>query len=305
MGVATYPNHANTIEALFGSAELAMYEAKRLQTSAVIYSNKLDVSKEQSLSFSTEIKEALEQNQFKFYVQPKLNLRTNKIVAVEALIRWLNPQQELLSPDKFIPQAEKAGHIAKISLWMLINAAIHYAKWQSYGINISIAVNLSARDLMDVDLPDKIAKILSDRQIPPKAIALEITESSIMEDPEQARITVARLSNMGLKISIDDFGTGYSSFAYLKNLQVDELKIDKSFIINMTPDSEDIKIVRSTIDLAHNMRLSVVAEGTETKAALDFLKELNCDFGQGYLIGRPMPVEKLNDYLIDWEAKDA
>ncbi len=199
MGVATYLNHANTIEALFGSAELAMYEAKRLQTNAVIYSNKLDVSKEQSLSFSTEIKEALEQNQFKFYVQPKLNLRTNKIVAVEALIRWLNPQQELLSPDKFIPQAEKAGHIAKISLWMLINAATHYAKWQSYGINISIAVNLSARDLMDVDLPDKIAKILSDRQIPPKAIALEITESSIMEDPEQARITVARLSKYGPK----------------------------------------------------------------------------------------------------------
>ena len=210
-----------------------------------------------------------------------------------------------MSPDKFIPQAEKAGHIAKISLWMLINAATHYTKWQSYGINISIAVNLSARDLMDLDLPDKIAIILSDRQIPPKAIALEITESSIMEDAEQARITVSRLSNMGLKISIDDFGTAYSSFAYLKNLQVDELKIDKSFIINMTPDSEDIKIVRSTIDLAHNMRLSVVAEGTETKAALDFLKELNCDFGQGYLIGRPMPVEKLNDYLIDWEAKDA
>lgn len=154
MGVATYPNHANTIEALFGGAELAMYEAKRLQTNAVIYSNKLDVSKEQSLSFSTEIKEALEQNQFKFYVQPKLNLRTNKIVSVEALIRWLNPQQELLSTDKFIPQAEKAGHIAKISLWMLINAATLYAKWQSYGINISIAVNLSARDLMDLDLPD-------------------------------------------------------------------------------------------------------------------------------------------------------
>ena len=238
-------------------------------------------------------------------MQPKLNLRTNKIVAVEALIRWLNPQQELLSPDKFIPQAEKAGHIAKISLWMLINAATHYAKWQSYGINISIAVNLSARDLMDVDLPDKIAKIMSDRHIPPKAIALEITESSIMEDPEQARITVARLSNMGLKISIDDFGTGYSSFAYLKNLQVDELKIDKSFIINMTPDSEDIKIVRSTIGLAHNMGLSVVAEGIETEAALDLLKELNCDFGQGYLIGRPMPVEKFNDWLIDWEAKDA
>ncbi len=126
-----------------------------------------------------------------------------------------------------------------------------------------------------------------------------------MEDAEQVRITVSRLSNMGLKISIDDFGTAYSSFAYLKNLQVNELKIDKSFIINMTPDSEDIKIVRSTIDLAHNMRLSVVAEGIETKAALDLLKELNCDFGQGYLIGRPMPVEKLNDYLIDWEAKDA
>ena len=281
-----------------------MYEAKRLQINCVAYDAKLDLRNEQNISFISDLKIAEEQNQFKFYVQPKLDLHTNKIIGVESLIRWLNPDQQLVYPDHFIPKAEKMGQIAKISMWMLVQAANYYAEWLSYGIEVSIAVNLSARDLMDTELPDKIYKILNDKKVPSKALVLEITESSIMENPERAQMIVARLSNMGLKISIDDFGTGYSSFAYLKNLQVNELKIDKSFIMNMTSESEDIKIVRSTIDLAHNMGLKVVAEGIENALALDLLAQLGCDYGQGYHICRPMPAEKFNDWLIDWETKE-
>ncbi len=304
MGLATFPNHANQVELLVSRAELAMYEAKRLQVHAVVYDSKLDVSKEQNIAFVSELKIAEEQNQFKFFVQPKIDLATNKIVAVESLIRWLNPQGEMVYPDQFIPQAEKTGQIAKITTWMLLRAASYYAEWKSYDVDVSIAINLSARDLMDPELPDRISRILAEKSVPPKAITLEITESNIMEDPKRAQMTVAQLSNMGLKISIDDFGTGYSSFAYLKNLQVNELKIDKSFIIDMTPNSEDIKIVRSTIDLAHNMGLKVVAEGIENKMVLELLKTMGCDYGQGYYIARPMPVEDFNDWLIDWETKD-
>ncbi len=236
-------------------------------------------------------------------MQPKLDLHTNKIVGVESLIRWFNKDKQLVYPDQFIPQAERFGHIAKISMWMLIRAANCYSEWLSFGVDVSIAVNLSARDLMDNELPDRIFRILSDKKVPTRALTIEITESSIMENPERAQIIVARLSNMGVKISIDDFGTGYSSFAYLKNLQVNELKIDKSFILNMTSENEDNKIVRSTIDLAHNMGLKVVAEGIEDESVLDLLIKLGCDYGQGYYICRPMPAEKFNDWLIDWETK--
>ena len=304
MGIATYPNHADNVESLLICAEVAMYEAKRLQINCVAYDIKLDLRNEQNISFISDLKIAEEHNQFKFYVQPKLDLNTKKVIGVESLIRWLKPEQQLIHPDQFIPKAEKTGQIAKISMWMLVRAAGYYAEWASYGIDVSIAVNLSARDLMDTELPDKIHRILNEKKVPSRALVLEITESSIMENPERAQMIVARLSNMGLKISIDDFGTGYSSFAYLKNLQVNELKIDKSFIINMTSESEDIKIVRSTIDLAHNMGLKVVAEGIENELVLELLTQLGCDYGQGYYICRPMPVEKFNDWLIDWEARE-
>ncbi|MES2826469.1 MAG: EAL domain-containing protein [Pseudomonadota bacterium] len=303
MGIATFPNHADNVESLLICAEVAMYEAKRLQVYSVIYDANLDSRNERNISFISDLKVAEEQNQFKFYVQPKLDLRTNKVVGVESLIRWLNNDQQLVYPDEFIPLAERVGHIAPISMWMLMGAANYYSEWVGYGVDVSIAVNLSARDLMDNELPDKVYRILMDKKVPTRALTLEITESSIMENPERAQMTVARLSNMGIKISIDDFGTGYSSFAYLKNLQVNELKIDKSFIQNMTAENEDIKIVRSTIDLAHNMGLKVVAEGIEDETVLDLLTQLGCDYGQGYYICRPMPVEKFNDWLIDWETK--
>ena len=186
MGIATFPNHANEIELLVSRAELAMYEAKRLQVHAVIYDSKLDVSKEQNIAFVSELKVAEEQNQFKFYVQPKIDLASNKIVAVESLIRWLNPQGEMVYPDQFIPQAEKTGQIAKITTWMLLRAASYYAEWKSFDVDVSIAINLSARDLMDTELPNRISRILAEKSIPPKAFTLEITESNIMEDPQRA-----------------------------------------------------------------------------------------------------------------------
>ena len=302
IGIASYPEHAENDEQLLAHAEIAMHVAKSRQSGVVIFEPSFDVTSKVNLTLASDLKAAIAQHHFQLFVQPKVNLKTGEISSVEALIRWMHPEKGCIFPDQFIPFAEQTGHIQKISMMMLNLAAGYSAHWQAQGIYLPIAVNLSTRDLIDHHLPNKIVEILKTHHLNTDALTLEITEGTIMEDPLRALETLEELSSLGFKLSIDDFGTGYSSLAYLKKLPVDELKIDKSFVLNMSQDQDDIKIVRSTINLAHTFNLKVVAEGIENMEAWDLLKYLGCDFGQGYFISRPMPADKFVNWLNDWKA---
>ncbi|MEZ0330826.1 MAG: EAL domain-containing protein [Methylophilaceae bacterium] len=304
IGVASYPEHADSAELLLSRAEMAMYATKSSGAGALIYDSNHDVSSQQSLTFASEIKLAVDTNQLALYLQPKIDLGTGHVIGAEALIRWNHPKKGLIYPDNFIPFAEQSGNINKISMWMLAEVARFSGEWQhEHHLPAPvIAINLSARDLVDHLLPNKIQEMLTINKLSNHAISLEITESSIMDDPKRALNTLNVLSEMGLKLSIDDFGTGYSSLSYLKNLPVNELKIDKSFVLNMENDKADVNIIRSTVDLGHNLGLKVVAEGIENQNVWTALEGLGCDFGQGYFISKPMPADQFTKWLESWTA---
>jgi len=301
IGIAGYPAHAADAATLLSRVEVAMYAAKQAKNGAVIYSPDIDKSSQQSLSLLSEMRAALERNDFRLYVQPKVSLTTNEVVAVEALVRWLHPERHFIYPDQFIPFAEQTGFIRQLTHWMMNASAQACRDWKNAGIRLKISVNISTRDLMDQELPEKFSRILSLHQVEAADFCLEITESAIMDDPVRAHLTLDKLHEMGMELSIDDFGTGYSSLAYLKRLPVNELKIDKSFVLKMEQDIDDTKIVKSTIDLGHNMGLRVVAEGIENVEVMNLLKELGCDQGQGYYISRPMPANELQTWLPTWQ----
>lgn len=300
IGIAGFPKNASDAESLLSRAEVAMYAAKRGNSGAVIYTPEIDKSSQQSLSLLSELRTALDQNAFRLYVQPKLDLATGQIIAAEALIRWVHPERGFIFPDQFIPFAEQTGFIRLLTLWVINEAAHICSQWVKLGHHLKMSVNLSTRDLLDQDLPEKFAQVLLRHHIGPASFCLEITESAIMDDPVRAQQTLEKLHEMGFDLSIDDFGTGYSSLAYLKSLPVDELKIDKSFVMQMERDADDTKIVKSTIDLGHNMGLRVVAEGVENRAVMLLLKEMGCDQAQGYFISKPMPAAHLIDWLPSW-----
>ncbi|KQV82552.1 diguanylate phosphodiesterase [Massilia sp. Root351] len=300
LGIAGYPLHGDSAEAILSAAEVAMYTAKQRNDGAVVYDAGFDKSSEQSLSLLTELRNAIERNEFRLFVQPKILLDSGKAVGAEALVRWVHPERGNVFPDQFIPFAEQTGFIRVLTRWVMEQSAVLCRQLAEQGIALKISVNLSTRDLMDQDLPVKFADLLAQHQLGPGSFCLEITESAIMDDPVRAQNTLERLHAMGLELSIDDFGTGYSSLAYLKRLPVDELKIDKSFVMNMEHDIGDTKIVRSTIDLGHNMGLRVVAEGIETEAVWRLLARMGCDQGQGYFMSRPMPAGQLAGWLEQW-----
>jgi diguanylate cyclase (GGDEF)-like protein len=300
VGIAGYPLHGDDAEALLSMAEVAMYSAKHRSDGAVVYDSAIDKSSATSLSLLTELRHAIERNEFRLHVQPKMQLQTGKVVGVEALVRWLHPERGNVFPDEFIPFAEQTGFIRVLTHWVLDQSAALCRDLSRQGIDLKISVNLSTRDLHDQDLPIKFNDILLRHQVAAESFCLEITESAIMEDPVRAQQTLERLYAMGVDLSIDDFGTGYSSLAYLKRMPVDELKIDKSFVLNMEADIGDTKIVRSTIDLGHNMGLRVVAEGIESEAVWRLLDALGCDEGQGYFMSRPIPGDKLVEWISTW-----
>ncbi|HSH72617.1 MAG TPA: EAL domain-containing protein [Methylophilaceae bacterium] len=301
LGIATYPDHAENEEQLLSRAEMAMYKSKASNSGAIVFEPAFDISSQDNLSLSSELKSAISNKELALYIQPKIDLITRKVCSTEALIRWKHPKKGLVFPDEFIPFAEHTGLIRSISLLMLSEAAALSATWRDHGIYIPIAVNISARDLIDHDLPNKLNNILNTHHVDTSAISLEITESSIMDDPLRAQQTLDNLSQMGVKLAIDDFGTGYSSLSYLKRLPVSELKIDKSFVLKMEEDDSDSKIVRSTIDLGHNLGLKVVAEGIENEKVWDLLKEMGCDYGQGYFMSKPMPAQDFLVWMSRWD----
>lgn len=300
MGIACWPQHAMDTDTLLGRAEVAMYVAKRKTTVVQLYDPALDSSSKQTLSLLSELRHAVEHNELRLFLQPKIALDSGKVIAAEALMRWQHPVRGLVPPDAFIPFAEQTGFVRQLTLWIFDEAARQWAGLQLPGQPLRISVNLSTRDLLDPDFPARLDVLLAKHRVAPHGFCLEITESAIMDDPLRAESTLKRLSERGFKLSIDDFGTGYSSLAYLKRLPVDELKIDKSFVMGMERDPDDAKIVRSTIDLAHNMGLSVVAEGVENIEIWHLLREQNCDEAQGYYMSKPLPVDAFKTWRDRW-----
>jgi diguanylate cyclase (GGDEF)-like protein len=303
IGMACWPLHAADADTLLSRAEVAMYAAKRRGNGALMYHPSIDAGSAQTLSLLTELRQALVQNELRLYLQPKLSLDSGVVVGAEALVRWQHPARGLVPPVQFIPFAEQTGFIRQMTIWIFEEAARHWQMLHDDGLRLVLSVNLSTRDLLDTELPQKFEALLVKHRVPAEAFCLEITESAIMDDPQRALGTLNGLSALGFKLSIDDFGTGYSSLAYLKKLPVDELKIDQSFVRNMETDSDDAKIVRSTIDLAHNLGLCVVAEGVENAQVWDMLRELNCDQAQGFHMGKPMPADQFAAWSSAWMSK--
>jgi diguanylate cyclase len=302
VGVASFPAHAQDAELLMGRAEVAMYSAKSRQAGVVIYSPELDSASAESLSLLSELRTAVDHDQLRLFLQPKVALATGRVVGAEALVRWQHPQRGMVAPMRFIPFAEQTGFIRIITGWMIQQCAMEWRALRAQGFELKLSVNLSTRDLLDQDLPGKLEKLLVRETVDPQALCLEITESAIMDDPQRALQTLRRLHDMGLRLSIDDFGTGYSSLAYLKQMPLHELKIDKSFVMSMERDRADMKIVRSTIDLAHNLGLSVTAEGVESAQGFALLRAMQCDEAQGFFMAKPMAREDFGPWLRAWQA---
>jgi diguanylate cyclase (GGDEF)-like protein len=298
-GIASWPQHAADADALLSRAEVAMYAAKRKTVTCLVYDPSIDSGSAQTLSLLSELRRALEHDELRLFLQPKIALHDGAFVGAEALVRWQHPTRGMVPPLHFIPFAEQTGFVRLLTLWMFEQCALQWPALQALGVQ-RVSVNLSTRDLLDLELPRRLQAILARHAVPATAFCLEITESAIMDEPQRALEILEVLSAAGYKLSIDDFGTGYSSLAYLKRLPVDELKIDKSFVMAMESDADDAKIVRSTIDLAHNLGLTVVAEGIESATLWGLLKALGCDEGQGYHMCRPLPAAEMPAFAERW-----
>lgn len=303
VGIACWPLHADAADTLINRAEMAMYAAKKRHAGPQVYEPAMDDSSAQSLSLLSELREAIVRGELRLHLQPKLALATGAVAGAEALVRWQHPVRGMIPPGQFIPFAEQTGFIRQLTLWVFEACAKAWRELHAEGADMVLSMNLSARDLFDSDLPAKLESLLLQHRVPAEAFCLEITESAIMDDPDRALGTLKRLALMGFKLSIDDFGSGMSSYGYLKLLPVDELKIDMVFVRNMDRDPVDVKLVRSMIELAHNLGLAVVAEGVENAKIWDQLRELNCDQAQGYHMGKPMPLEEFVAWSARWVEK--
>jgi diguanylate cyclase (GGDEF)-like protein len=299
IGIAISPQQAQDHHALMRYADIAMYYAKGQMLGLSIYSPEYDPHSTKRLAIVSELGRAIRENQLCLYYQPKVLLDEQRCYGFEALIRWIHPELGFVPPADFIPIAELTSLIHQLTAWVLEKAIEQCRRWQDQGMSLSIAVNLSARNLMDDNIPKLVERLLAKYKLPASRLELEITESSIMTDPTRALRNLDALHELGVHLAIDDFGTGYSSLAYLKRLPVQTLKIDNSFVRNMLEDLQDELIVNSTIHLAHNLGLTVVAEGVENEALLARLSEMGCDEAQGYFIGRPMAVINADEWIVE------
>ena len=300
IGVALAPVDGETSNALLQRADVAMYAAKESRTGWELYSREHDKYSPRRLSLAADLRHAMERGELSLHYQPKAELATGRITGVEALLRWNHPEYGFIPPDEFIPIAEHTGLIRPLTSWVLNEATAQVREWRSAGMDLNMAVNLSVRALMDGALPEEVASALARESLDATALILEITESTIMADPNRAIEILRRLADQGVSLAIDDFGTGYSSLAYLKRLPVNEVKVDRSFVMNLATDADDAVIVRSTVDLARNLGLRVVAEGVEDAASWDHLRLLGCDAVQGYHLARPMPAAAFQAWLANY-----
>jgi diguanylate cyclase (GGDEF)-like protein len=299
IGIALYPDDGKDVETLVRCADSAMYNAKDEKSGWAFYDSSRVPQDTARLTLMGELRRALDRRELVLYYQPKAGLADGEVHAVEALLRWNHPTRGLVPPDDFIPMAQQTGLIKPLTIYVIDEALRQCRAWQDEGLRLSIAVNLSARNLVDVDFPTQVAGLLERWKVSADLLELEITESSMLADPTRTKVILERLSVMGIRLSIDDFGTGYSSLAYLKRLPVREIKVDRSFVMNMDENEDDAIIVRSTIDLGRNLGLDVVAEGVESKQVWDRLKDLGCTAAQGYYLSRAVPATELRTWLLE------
>lgn len=299
IGIAIYPEHGTDPDTLLQRADVAMYAAKRNRAGFLVYSPKYDEYSPQRLTLMGELRHAIENDQLVLHYQPKVDLKSGRVEEVEVLVRWNHPRHGLMYPDEFIPLAERTGLIKPLTLWVLNHALDQSSAWKKRGLDLGVAVNISAQVLFDLDLPDVVAGALAARDVAPERLILEITESAIMVDRDRAMLIVSRISDMGVRIAIDDFGTGYSSLSYLSKMPVDEIKIDKSFVLDMAENTTNAVIVHATIELGHNLGLAVIGEGVEDAAMFQRLHDLGCDAAQGYFMTRPLAADAFNAWVDD------
>jgi len=299
IGIARHPDHGADAETLIQLADVAMYTAKRGRSGTAVYADELDRSSKHRLSLLGELRKAIHDGELELHYQPSLDLRTGRVGAVEALVRWRHPEHGMIPPIDFIELAEISGLINDLTRWVVTRGVGQAREWADAGMRIRVSLNLSVRNLADPELVPWLEALLARDGVDASLVKLEITESELMDDPAAAMEVLQRLRNLGAATSIDDFGTGYSSLAYLSSLPIDELKIDKSFVDPMLTDASAETIVRSTIDLAHNLGMEVVAEGVEDGQTLARLALLGCDRAQGYFVARPLPADVCTAWLAD------
>ena len=301
IGVAIYPFHGNDPETIVQHAEIAMYKAKAREVSYFIYSEEDNPNSVRKLKLISELHIAVKNNDLQVYYQPKINLKNKKIYGVEALVRWNHPQLGFISPNEFIPLAEQVGLISKITDQVLYKTIQDWNKWHQMGFELHVAVNISSNEFEDPNMPLKISGYLKDWTMPASFMTLEITESLMMGDIENTLSLFQSLRDIDIKLSIDDFGTGFSSLSYLRQLPVSEIKIDRTFIMEMLRHENDLKIVNTILNLAHDLNFKVVAEGVEDLPTLQKLEKMGCDNAQGYYMARPMPADELEKWCTESE----
>jgi diguanylate cyclase (GGDEF)-like protein len=303
VGISLYPQHGMTARTLLQRADIAMYQAKHSKMQQAVYNSDEDQHSIERLGLMADLRQALRHNTLEIHYQPQLSLSHGTVTGMEALLRWQHPEHGYIAPEEIITLAEQTGLIHEIAYWVLGHAVTQSKNWLDAGIPLTIAVNLSAQNLQDDRVVDQVRSLLAKTQFPAQNLTLEITENAMMADPDRAVQVLTHLDAMGVRIAVDDFGTGFSSLGYLKRLPVHELKIDKSFVTDMASDDNDAVIVRSTIDLAHNLGLTVVAEGVEDQEIWDILQILRCDTAQGYFMSRPLPATEFIDWLQNHSAE--
>ncbi|HEX2122425.1 MAG TPA: GGDEF domain-containing phosphodiesterase, partial [Thermoanaerobaculia bacterium] len=305
IGIALYPTHGSDARTLLRGADVAMYAAKQKQSGYSFHQHTSGAGTADELSLVVELRRAVEQNELELYYQPKLHLRSGLVTRAEVLLRWNHPTRGFLAPAQFVPLAERTGLIRPVTDWLLDRALEQCRAWQDAGAPIHLAVNISAKSLLDQTLPEKVQQALDRWDVDPRFLKIEITESSIMADPAHALAILSMLQSMGVRLSVDDFGTGYSSLTHLRELPIDEIKIDKSFVMNMLESDADAAIVRTVIHLAHDLGKQVCAEGVENEPTWRALADLECDLAQGYWIAKPMHAADLMEWLVthSWGLK--
>jgi diguanylate cyclase (GGDEF)-like protein len=297
VGVALSPEHGTDVTTLIQRADVAMYDAKRTQGRVETYSTERDPYSPARLSLLGELRRAIEGDELVLHYQPKVSLAGDRVTGVEALVRWQHPEHGLLQPDQFVPLAERTGTIAHLTRWVLDAALRQCAEWRLEYPDLTVAVNLAAANVLDVGLPAMVTELLDEHGLPGSALECEVSEHTVMSDPQRVTEVLAALRALGVRLSLDDFGTGQASLAYLKQLPLDEVKIDRAFVTGMADDDGDAMIVRSTIDLARNLGLEVVAEGVESESVLEALVDLRCSSAQGFYLSRPLPSAELGLWL--------
>jgi len=301
IGFALYPEHGEDNSTLINCADFAMYNCKRSDVKYSIYDSEEDAERHEYNKLTKDLEKAIEEGDLELHYQPIVDIKAKLVRGVEALCRWTHPEKGSIQPVEFIKIAEENNLILPLTEWVLQTAIKQCSEWKDAGHELTMSINLSANNLKDNRLPEKISESLSKVELDPKWVHIEITESMTMDDPDQAMKMLEKINDMGVSISMDDFGTGYSSLSYLSKLPIDELKIDRGFVLEMDSEKENAIIVKSTIDLAHNLGLSVVAEGIEEEHILKMLNDYGCEHAQGFHICKPQP----GDLFLDWLENSA